>query len=412
MRGRAWPALLVLLVLALGTPAAAEPTVILLSWDGVRHDYPDRVADRAPGLARLQAEGARAERLVPVFPSSTFPGHVSLATGTWPERHGIVDNRFHDRERGDFSMGSDASWIQAEPLWAAAERQGVPAAVFFWVGSETDWRGVGARYRRTPFDSGIGEAEKVRQILAWLDLPETERPRLVMAWWHGADGAGHRFGPDDPRVAEALVEQDTHLQALLAGLDARDAWSETTLLLVSDHGMTPTRGEIPLRDRVEAAGLPARVHHGAAVAHVFLDDRDDPAAREATAALLDGLEGARAYAAEELPASLHLRHPTRTGDFVVLAEPGLVFRRDGASPTLFRLWAWLGSLVGRGTGMHGYAPEHPDMGAVLLAKGRGVPAGVRLPPQRMIDVAPTVAALLGMAPPAQAEGEPIPQLLP
>ena len=134
-----------------------------------------------------------------MYPSSTFPGHVSLATGATPAVHGIVDNRFWDRARRErFDYSNDASWIEAEPLWAAAERQGVPAATFFWVGSETDWRGVGARYRVAPFDAKIGEAEKVAQILAWLDLPARERPRLVMSWWHGADHAGHANGPDHP----------------------------------------------------------------------------------------------------------------------------------------------------------------------------------------------------------------------
>ena len=80
----------------------------------------------------------RAGRMRPVFPSNTFPNHVSLATGTYPDRHGILDNRFWDRQKGlyNYSRGADDSWLEAEPLWAAAERQGVRAATFFWVGSE------------------------------------------------------------------------------------------------------------------------------------------------------------------------------------------------------------------------------------------------------------------------------------
>ena len=81
-------------------------------------------------LARMQRDGARAERLIPVFPSSTFPNHVSLATGTYVDRHGIIENRFTRHERASsFDYGNDASWIEAEPLWIAAERQDVRAAV-------------------------------------------------------------------------------------------------------------------------------------------------------------------------------------------------------------------------------------------------------------------------------------------
>ena len=172
--------LIVALMLPLATHAVArQPTVVVLSWDGVRHDYPDRTT--LPNLARIARDGARAERLVPPFPSSTFPSHVTLATGARVDRHGIVANAFRDRTRGPFVYLNDASWIRAEPLWAAAERQGVRSAVFFWVGSETPWNGVAATYRKAPFDTNVGEEEKVRQLLAWIDLPPAERPRLLMS---------------------------------------------------------------------------------------------------------------------------------------------------------------------------------------------------------------------------------------
>ena len=68
---------------------AEQPTVIVLSWDGLRHDFAERAA--FPGLDRMQAEGLRAQRLVPVFPSNTVPNHVALATGTYTDRHGLAD---------------------------------------------------------------------------------------------------------------------------------------------------------------------------------------------------------------------------------------------------------------------------------------------------------------------------------
>ena len=237
---RRGPGLAVLLcaVLLCGmvTPVRAiEPTVVVLSLDGVRHDYLDLPG--LPGFSRIADEGLRAGRLVPVFPSSTFTNHVSLATGATAEAHGIVGNRFVDAELGDFDYGNDARFIDAEPIWAAAERQGVRAATFFWVGSETDWRSQGATYRRQPFDTEIQERDKVAQILAWLDLPAAERPRLIMSWWHGADAAGHEHGPDHEEVLASLRGQDAELVRLLAAFDRRDLWRDLTLVLVSDHGM-------------------------------------------------------------------------------------------------------------------------------------------------------------------------------
>ncbi len=378
------------------------PTVLVLSWDGLRHDHPDLHSDEVPlpALARIAKEGVRARRLTPVFPSNTFPGHVSLATGTYPDRHGVPDNVFFDRARGVYRYDPDANWIDAEPLWIAAERQGVPTATYFWVGSESDWRGQGTRYRIAPFDGERPESEKVDQILAWLRLPPAERPRLVMSYWSGADDAGHHFGPNSDEVRSALVEQDLQLARLLDALDADRAWAHTTLVLVSDHGMTERGAFLDLEGALRAAGVSARVF-GAAVAQVFLDDPDQLAVAEAAAV---GLGHVRVYRGAELPAALRMRHPTRTGDLVVIAEAPYTLSRPAGLEG--RLMTVLQSF-GRSFGMHGYDPELPDMGGVFMAMGRGVPAGLELGEVRQIDVAATVAVLLGIEPPLQSEGRPI-----
>jgi predicted AlkP superfamily pyrophosphatase or phosphodiesterase len=380
-------------------------TVIWISLDGVRADYLDR--DPLPAFARVAAEGVRAEHLVPVFPSSTFPNHVSLATCATVERHGIVANSFVDRARGRFDYGNDASWIDAEPMWAAAERQGVKAAAYFWVGSETPWQGVAATYKKTPFDDTVTEAEKVDQILAWLDLPAAERPRLVMSWWHGADHEGHLHGPDAPETHAAMKEQDAQLARLLAGLDARGAWTTTTLLLVSDHGMTKQGESADPMLPLAAEGIGGRFLSGGPFGFVTLDD---PARAADAAAAIDALPGIEAWPSDAVPEAFHFRRPGRTGDVFVLAEPPL---RLGGGSLMLDLRFALADLFGRTTGSHGYDPAHvPDMNAIFLAMGRGAPAGARIAPVRALDVAPTAARLLGIAPPRDCEGTPIGAIAP
>jgi predicted AlkP superfamily pyrophosphatase or phosphodiesterase len=387
------------LVLCAGAARADAPVAIVLSWDGTRWDYPDRA--ELPALARMARDGVRAKRLVPVFPTNTFPNHVTLATGAHPDRHGIVGNVFVDSQRGRYSYSNDASWIEAEPLWVAAERQGVRAATFFWVGSETDWNGVGASYRRAPFDGKLGEAAKVDQILEWLALPEPTRPRLVMSWWHGGDDAGHENGPDDPSVLEALRAQDAELARLLAALDARGAWAYTTLLVVSDHGMAACSQEIDALGPLDALGIEARLIGAGGTA--FLD-LEDPARRDEALAALGKVEGLRAFASDALPAELRSRHPRRTADIVlVTTPPRAVLQLSVVQSTLLPVWAALGNR----RGMHGYLPEHPDMGAVFFALGRGVPADLELGEVRALDVAATVARLLAIDPPRDNEGAPI-----
>src|SRR6218665_4074020 len=68
--------------------------VILVSLDGFRWDYLQKY--QPTNLLRLAATGVQAQRLIPAFPSLTFPNHYTLVTGLYPEHHGIVGNNFYD----------------------------------------------------------------------------------------------------------------------------------------------------------------------------------------------------------------------------------------------------------------------------------------------------------------------------
>lgn len=402
---RCAPPLLAALALLLANFAAApsalaKPVVILISMDGVRYDYPDR--DALPAFARIAKDGARAESLTPVFPSSTFPAHTSLATGAHPDRHGIVNNQFRAPGGKELSYGSTAAALAAEPLWVAAERQGVRSATFFWPLSETDWRGSAPSYRRAPFDEEVPERAKVEQILAWLDLPEAERPGLVMSWWHGADRAGHESGPDAEATRTAMREQDAELAQLIAGIDARERWSEITLIVVSDHGMLAAGGALDANDLLEDAGVAGSAINASALALVTLDSPADAAA--AARKLAAAEPRIRAFPRAQLPHELRFAH-ANAGDLVLLAEPPLAFMDAYGQFDLLRI---VSSLWGGEVGVHGYDPErYKAMRGIFFALGRGVAPEAKLGRVRALDVAATVAKLLSVAPPAQNEGAPI-----
>lgn len=395
-------AVLLLLTLASLIPIAShgqEPIVIVLSWDGMRHDYPD-LGD-FPGLRRVEEEGVRAQSLIPVYPSSTFPGHVSIATGAPPGVHGIVDNSFYDRKKGSYAYSSDANWIDAEPVWITAERQGVKAATFFWVGSETDWRDQGASYRITPFNASTPESEKVDQIIKWLDLAEAERPRLIMSYWSGTDGTAHRKGPDHPDIVKVIKEQDKQLQRLLAAIDNRELWPRTTLLIVSDHGMTAVSHSVEVQTVLENAGFDVRVVGGDSVQHLFLADMKD---EDQVLGILKKKPQIEVYRQSELPESFQLAHPDRVGDIIVTTNPPYSLRR---SNSLLKITQDLiTNLMDWNLGLHGYSPEHPDMAGIFLAMGNGINKS-KLGSVHQLNVAPTITSLLGIDAPLDAKAPPI-----
>jgi hypothetical protein len=357
------------------------------------------------GFARLLREGAAAERMDPVFPTNTFPNHASLVTGVAPERHGIVGNAFRDPERGKFDYAADPTWLEAPPLWSILAAHGVPSASFHWVGSEGEWRDGTGPLEWKRFDARTAADAKVAQILAWLERPPgPTRPRLVTAWFRGADHAGHRHGPGSDEAARDLAAQDASLARLVTGLEARGLLATTTLLVVSDHGMARVERAVDLAGELRGAGLRVSTLAGGGFALVYAKRAGD-AARVVRVARALGLE---AFERRTAPPDLRLGND-RFGDVVVIAPVGTAFLRDSFRQRVAAALHLPGASRG---GAHGYRPEEESMGAIFVALGRGVPAGARLGRVSALDVAPTVLALLGVPAPVELEGAAIPGLVP
>src|SRR5438093_4700199 len=110
-----------------------------------------------------------------------MPNLYSMVTGLHPEEHGIVANEMYDPEtKHPFVLSKligvdDPEWWEGEPLWVAAERRGILSATMFWGGATTDLASRRPRYARR-HDKTVSAAQRVAQILEWLDLPQAERP--------------------------------------------------------------------------------------------------------------------------------------------------------------------------------------------------------------------------------------------
>jgi predicted AlkP superfamily pyrophosphatase or phosphodiesterase len=375
-----------------------KPYLVLVSFDGFRHDYLDRYP--TPNFDRVAARGVTAEALVPVYPSLTFPAHYSIATGLRPERHGLVGNRFYDPARGDEynyrdrASVEDGSWYGGEPIWVTAETQGMVAAALLLVGTEADVGGVRPTYW-TPYAERGSQRERVDRLLGWLALPPERRPHLFTLYFSAVDGAGHRAGPASPAVAEAVGQVDAALGRLLDGIDALPHGDAVSVVLVSDHGMAAASLDavIDLRAIADLRGVRALVGQpganlfvagGAARARAVRDDINDGTGGNV-------LEGGRAYLRREVPAALHYRADPRIGDVVVVAEPGVMFERGSSRPP---------------AGMHGWDPRHPDMHGIFLASGPEIRPGQRIGPIESVHLYPFLSRLLRLAPNPDVDGDP------
>jgi predicted AlkP superfamily pyrophosphatase or phosphodiesterase len=234
-----------LLGAAFGTGSAQSapnraPILVLVSFDGWRWDYTDRLP--ATNLRALASRGVRARALIPSFPVLTFPNHYTIVTGLYPEHHGVVGNTMIDRtipERFTQSSetGKEAHWWGGEPVWVTAIRQGLRAFTMFWPGTEAPIAGVRPSEWR-PYDKTVPNAERVTQALTWLALSDAERPSFVSLYFEEVDTAGHEFGIGSRELTAAARHLDQALGQLVAGIRRLGLADRTTIVVVSDHGMT------------------------------------------------------------------------------------------------------------------------------------------------------------------------------
>lgn len=379
---------------------AGDRTVVLLVFDGFAPATV--VAADTPNLDRMAREGAHTHDMRPVFPSTSRPNHVSLSTGCFPERHGIVSNHFRDPERGLSLMAGSSSidWLLAcEPLHVAAERQGVRAAVFGSAGMLSGRRKLASV--AVPYD-GQFPAEG---IVAQLELPASERPGLISAYHVQPDQFGHLYGPRAEQTLAVAREIDAQIGRVMDAIERLGLRDRVTLIVTTDHGMLEIDQIVSVERMLRRAGVAALVLGDGTIDHIYLED---PADKSRAAAALAAESVLDVIDPESPPAYVRMGHSARVGDLVASVHRGYIAHDTGAWPWYVR---WL-SFVGPGIypvpqfkGMHGYDPETvPEVRAIFYAWGAEVRAGADAAGMRAVDVHPTVAHLLSIEPGQPVDG--------
>jgi predicted AlkP superfamily pyrophosphatase or phosphodiesterase len=375
--------------------AEAPKALILVSIDGFPGLRFEGLA--GPALKMLAKKGVRAERLHPVFPTLTFPNHYSIATGLYPDKHGIMANSMLDPELGFFQISDpaavgDGRWWGGEPIWATAQKQGQVAAACFFPGTEAEIAGQRPRYW-LPYKGSMPDFDRVDQVLAWLDLTGTARPGFVTLYFSDVDSAGHRFGPDSAEFHDAAQKVDASLARLVDGLKTRKIFGATDLVIVSDHGMAALKpGQLVMLD--DYADLrKAKI--------VSLSPWLTVKTRNAAEAdsLYEGLSKAphlHVYLKKDIPSHWHLQNP-RVPDLVAVADEGW---RIGSKKQLIMTMA--GRMEG---GAHGYDEGLDSMQALFLAEGPDFAAGKTIPALDNVDIYDLLCSALGLKP-AENQGNP------
>ena len=115
-----------------------RPRVVVISIDGFAAFYWTDERARLPHLRKLAERGAIATGMEAVFPTTTWPTHVSLVTGVSPRIHGVVANHILNRQTGvPEDLTGDPIYdapalLRAPTVYDLAHRAGLRTAAVDW----------------------------------------------------------------------------------------------------------------------------------------------------------------------------------------------------------------------------------------------------------------------------------------
>ena len=362
---------LILTITALLSACAKNDQVtVIISLDGFRWDYTQWYD--TPFLDRMAQEGVEAA-LIPSYPSKTFPNHYTLATGLYPDHHGIIGNKFINRATGKkFSLSNrevkhDARYYGGEPIWLTAQRQGLRTAVFYWPGSDVAVQGkYPDKYFNYDQEPRLTFGQRIDGILKQLRRPEAKRPQL-----------GHVYGPQAKQTRIAVMEIDKLISNLYERIQKLPISDNVNFIVVSDHGMTLTMPEKHINARQYLKKEWYYDIEGDAPANVYARE----GCADSICQALQGVDHIRVWHRTEVPYYLHYGTNENVGDVVIDTELGWLFSDKKAEYG----------------GTHGYDPSYNDMHALFRAVGPAF-KHISLPHFPNVDVYPLLCHLLGIEP--------------
>ncbi len=430
-------------------PPAKDRHVILISLDGFPAWLWKDESLLLPNLRKLAAAGVSAKALTVSNPSITWINHTTLVTGVNPRKHGVLFNGLLVRQ-GDEKPPKIEQWadktrlVFAPTIYDIAHEAGLTTAESDWVAvtraKTIDWsfaeipnpEGV---VEKEMFASGLAKPEDIawmqmgpaRKSVTFLDnmwtraaihMFKAHKPNLLLFHTLNTDATHHAYGPGSMASFTALEYADRLVGDLVKAVDESGLRDKTTFIIATDHGFKKVTKlilpNVALRKAELAKGVGPIVHTCDAYAmtqggmsFVYVNN---PARRAELLPKLKELfaqtEGIdRVIDGNDGP-TLGMPTPAENqgmGDLVLYAKTGYAFKNDAGGDAVIT------PAVNYG-GTHGYLNSDPELDGIFIASGRGIKPGGTLERVANLDVAPTIARLMGIALP-NAEGRVLEEIL-
>lgn len=409
--------------------------VVVICVDGLPAYLFDDPNASMPTIRRLAAAGTRAAGMKVSNPSVTWPNHTSLTTGVRPEKHGVLFNGVLERVGPGLPVKVNprkdkSDLVHAETIYDVLHEAGLTTSAINWpctrnsstiadnfpdvpealdhttpkliaemkaAGILTDADIQGFSKLGTPARDHIWTRAVCHTI-------RERKPSLVLFHPLNVDAVHHRYGPQTPAGYTAVAYADTLVREVVNAVEDAGILDRTTFLIVSDHGFMAIpkllQPNVVLRkegiltvEGAQVATARAQVIPEGGIGMVYLTvpgnaDED----RKKVIELFRDREGIAAIITPEEFAIHGLPHPkdySQMADLILVAKDGYGIGASAIGDDfVIQSEATLGT--------HGFLSTNPRMNATFIASGAGIRQAATIEMIENIDVAPTIAHLLGV----------------
>lgn len=415
--------------------------LVVLSMDAMVWEDVEYLLGK-PHFSALMNHMSGVRKVTGIYPSITYPAHVSIITGCRPGKHGIYTNGEFKTTEGLTKWHYSSEGVKVEDVFTAAKRSGLTTAAVYWPvtgnnrnidylideyffpdpseGIEAGFRRLGAnddaiqavKENLSRFPKQVrgkpGRYDKTKAFDDFLtgcacSLIKNNQPDVVFIHNCILDTIRHRYGIFNDEVKRGLDLTDEWIGEIVDSLRSAGIHDETDFVILSDHGQLNFSRRLHVNTLLRRGGFLKVNDEGTLVswdafsqsngmsATIFLKD-DSPELHEKVHTYLKecldaGVYGfSRIYTAEDVRKRYGMY-----GDFAFMIETdGYTAFADGYREPITIPVDVTDYRYTHAT--HGYEPEKGPQ-PVFLCRGPRFNEDTFVENGRLIDEAPTLAAL-------------------
>ncbi|KAL3285000.1 hypothetical protein HHI36_019129 [Cryptolaemus montrouzieri] len=364
-----------------------HPILIVVSYDAFRYNFFD--THHLPLTEQLRKHGTYADYLINVFPTKTFPNHHSIATGLYPEKHGVVGNSFWDQKQNKLINVSYELYHYNEeivPIWRYNEDMGRGrySASMMWPGAIYSYQNKNITYAQH-FNMSMDWYERIDKVISWIKNPD-KPANLIMVYFEEPDTHGHAFGPNSDVVENLLVKLDKITQYLEDQLQIHSLKSKVNVVHLSDHGLVPVlasnilnitqylepgtyerAGTSPLMDIIPKDGYEGQIYKNLKAAAEENENFD-------------------VYKKSEFLDRWHYKNNPRSPPILVMAKVGFALEDITENIPFYTSTYNISVTDNWEFGVHGYDYIVSDMNPFFMARGPKIKANHKVPTFHTVDL--------------------------